>query len=64
MFLRCFSVILVHQLTHGLDSVFRLELLDLLAHLNFVEALTFVERLEVFRQFLFQDVTYKLLADK
>ncbi len=56
--------VLVHQLAHGLDSVFRLDLLDLFAHLNFVEALTFVERLEVFRQFLFQDVTYKLLADK
>ena len=64
MFLRCFSEIQVHQLAHGLDSVFRLELLDLLAHLNFVDALTSVERLEVFRQFLFQDVTYKLLADK
>ena len=64
MFRRFFFGILVHQLAHGLDSVFRIDLLDLFAHLNFVEALTFVERFEVFRQFLFQDVTYKLLADK
>ena len=64
MFHRFFFGVLVHQLAHGLDSVFRRELLDLFAHLKFVDALTSVERLEVFRQFLFQDVTYKLLADK